>query len=139
MTSFGFGGSNLETGGPNTNPEFGDMDPGNPPWRHGSAFSQKSQKALKTNAKRRVPDPTNPFGNPLGSKLKPEGLASTGNQGLACGARHGLGHPFWTPRLPFWARKLPFWARNRPGGQIWKLVSIPIISKFAQGGGVKRV
>ena len=25
MTSFGFGGSNLETGGPNTNPEFGDM------------------------------------------------------------------------------------------------------------------
>ena len=25
MTSFGFGGSNLETGGPNTKGEFGDM------------------------------------------------------------------------------------------------------------------
>ena len=69
MTSFGVGGTHALSGGPNANPEFGDMNTGILYGAIGSTFEPKSRKALKRNAKRRVPDPTNPFGNPLGFGL----------------------------------------------------------------------
>ena len=50
-------------------PRIFQYDHTNPVWRSGSTFAPKLRKALKTNAKRRVPDPTNPFGNPLGFGL----------------------------------------------------------------------
>ena len=68
MTSFGFGGSNLETGGPNTNGEFSYMIM---EILHGAmeALFRKSREKLKNQCEMKVPDPTNPFGNPLGFGL----------------------------------------------------------------------
>ena len=50
-------------------PRIFQHDRTNPSWRSGSAFSQMLRKRCKNNAKRRAPDPTNPFGNPLGFGL----------------------------------------------------------------------
>ena len=69
MLSFGVGSGYTLTGGPNANPEFFNMIMEILDGAIGSTFVPKSRKALKTNAKRRVPDPTNPFGNPLGFGL----------------------------------------------------------------------
>ena len=51
---------------PNTNPEFSDMVVKILDGAIGDTFPPTSRKALKRNTKRRVPDSTNPFGNPLG-------------------------------------------------------------------------
>ena len=66
MTSFGVEGTHALPGGPNAKGEFRDMIMEILYGAMGSTFAPKSRKALKTNAKWKVPDPTNPFGNPLG-------------------------------------------------------------------------
>ena len=69
MTSFGVGmgwGWGERT---KREPRISRYDHGNPPWSHGKHFSRMLRKRYKNKAKRRVPDPTNPFGNPCGFGL----------------------------------------------------------------------
>ncbi len=67
--SFGGVGASALSGGANAKGEFRDMVTGILYGAIGSTFAPMLQKGYKNNRKRRAPDPTNPFGNPLGFGL----------------------------------------------------------------------
>ena len=69
MTSFGVGGTHALPCGANAKGEFSCMIMEILDGAMGSTFAQKLEKGYKNNRKRRAPDPTNPFGNPLGFGL----------------------------------------------------------------------